>query len=143
MSVVYIDAESFVKEWLKATPAVASLVPLPRNLGPAIFLAMPKIAPNPVILCSMITGGPASRKDLPEQASRMSFDVIAPTRDLARTITLALIELFENTQRGVLPLWSDGVTSLLNVQTLSTRWLPDPDSDTPRYVVDALITTVT
>lgn len=141
MTVTYVDIEDLVKQWLIESPTVADLVPLPNNLGPAIFLSMPTAAPNPVILCRLTSTGPAPRKDIPEQTARFGFNIVAPNRALAKQIALALIELCENTSRST-P-WSDGVSTILSAQALAMRWLPDDQSDVPRYVVDALITSVT
>lgn len=140
MGVHYGDPEQLVKAWLKTTP-VAATVPLPGNLGPAIFNAMPKAAPNPALLIELIGGGPLSRADLPAAQYRLSFDAFGRTRAEAAAITYALVEALENLGRE--STYTDGATTLYTASVVLVRWLPDPDSDTPRYVVDALVTTLT
>lgn len=141
MSVVYGDVEQVVKAWLRATPAVADLVPLPGGAGPAIFNAMPTSAPNPVILAELVAGGPSPREDLPCADYRITFDVYGRTRAEAAGVTYALVGVLESLARD--GSWDDGTTTVYAANVVLMRWFPDPDSDTPRYIVDALITTVT
>jgi len=135
------NTEILVKTWLRASAALAAMVPLPGGVGPAIFLAMPKGAPNPCILISQVSGGPSLRKDIPEQVARISFDVYGPNRTDASAIAVALMELLHNL--GSDGSYSDGLATIFAADVVGFRWQPDPDSDTPRYIVDALITTVT
>lgn len=133
------DVETAVKRWLSGGE-VAALVQ--RNALPMIFLAMPKGSPVPSVILSLIGGGPI-RADLPETLYRMSFDCWGTTRDeagaIARTV-VAELESLSLTGGYVEP--TTGVY-LGAAQVIMHRWQPDPDSDTPRYIVDALITTVT
>ncbi len=136
----YGDAAYLVKDWLLTLPSVTALVPLPTT-GAAIFLAMPSGAPNPVILINQVGGNPNARDDLPLATTRLSFDVYGRTRAQASQIAHALIaELDALARYGS---FSDGGMTLYHAQVAGSRWLPDPDSDTPRYIVDALVTTVT
>lgn len=134
----FAPTEVTVKDWLLTT-TVPTLVPRPDG-GVAIFNAMPKTTTLPAVALFQVTGGPTPLKDLPEQQVRIQFDCWATTRSEARSIALQIASELDNIQRngGVV---IDGVyLAATSVPTL--RWLPDPDSDTPRYIVDALITTV-
>ncbi len=133
------DIENVVKAWLRASPLVADLVPLPGNRGPAVYLSMPKSAPIPVVLVRMASTGPAPRKDIPEQVTRFSLHTVADSRDECWQIAAAIVDVLEQAREQQ---YSDGVTTVVNAQTVGVRWLPDEDSDAPRYVVEALITTV-
>lgn len=137
--IAYADVETLVKTWLRQT-GVAALVPLPDGSGPAIFNAMPKGAPEPAIICRLISGGPTSRNDIPVAEYRFSFSITAASKAQAADIAYALIETGEDLARN--GSYSDGITTLFSGRILAVRWQPDPDSDTPRYIVDALITTV-
>lgn len=130
---LYGPVDLAVQEWLKLR--------IPSSMTP-IYLAMPKSAPLPAMLCTLIGGGPVAGSDLPQCLYRLSFDCLATSRNGALTSATRLVsELqylgvadngYEATQGVYL-----GSASVLNM-----RWQPDPDSDTPRYIVDALITTV-
>ena len=79
--------------------------------------------------------------DLPVTRYRFSFDCLAKTRAQADVLALTLVSVIQWLGVGVGYESSVGVY-LASAETLSVRWQPDPDSDTPRYIVDALITTV-
>lgn len=134
----YADVENIVKAWANTTPLVAELTRT--GGGVSIFLAMPIGAPLPALILSRVGGAPAPRKDLPEDRARISFTCWAASRAQAFRIARILVEELESLSRtgG----WTSGNTLLAAAVTLTVRWLPDPDSDTPRYIVDALITTV-
>lgn len=134
--IIYGPIEQAVKSWLMTTD-VAPLVQ--RGAGVfSIYLAMPPAAPVPAVVVSLIGGGPRPRADLPVSRYRLSFDCWGSSRDeaslIARTLLAALGDL-----SGVTV---DGVT-LGGADVINMVWLPDPDSDTARYIVDALIATVT
>jgi hypothetical protein len=129
----FAPTEVTVAEWL-ATTTVAPLV------SSAIFNAMPKGAPLPAVVLFQVTGGPAVAKDLPEQQARIQFDCWAAKRSEARNVALQLASELDNLQREGGVVVSGVYLAATSVPTI--RWLPDPDSDTPRYILDALITTV-
>ena len=134
----FAATEVTVAEWL-AGSTVAPLVLRPDG-GVSIFNAMPKGAPLPAVVLFQVTGGPTPRKDLPEQTVRMQFDCWATTRSESRNIALQIAVELDNIQRNGGPIVSGVYLAATSSPTV--RWLPDPDSDTPRYIVDALITTV-
>lgn len=138
MSVLYGPIEQAVKTWLAGTD-VAALVQ--RSPGVySIYLVMPLAAPVPAVTITLAGGGPQPRADLPECRYRLSFNCWGTTRDeaslIARTLMGALVDLADP---GVVV----GGVYLGGAEILNMSWLPDPDSDTPRYIVDALIATVT
>lgn len=135
---VFPSTETTVKTWL-ATTTVAALVTRPDG-GINVFTAMPKGAPLPCIVLFQVSGGPSALKDLPEQQARIQFDCWATTRDEARNISSQLCSELDNLQRSVGPVINGVYVAATTVPQV--RWLPEPDSDTPRYIVDALITTV-
>ncbi|MET0415341.1 MAG: hypothetical protein ABW022_04910 [Actinoplanes sp.] len=141
MSVVvtYSDTVRVVQAWL-ATTSVAPLVQLPSG-PPAIYIAMPLSNPDKAVTLRLIAGRPDSRKDLPQQTDRVQFDCWAMTHDDASAIKLALVSELESLAR--LGGFVAGLTYIGSAVVVSQRWLPDKDSDRPRYIVDALITTVT
>jgi len=137
--IAYADTETVVKTWLLSSD-VAPLL-LRSDGGYSIYNAMPPKAPIPALVMFQVAGGPRTRKDLPEQQVRMQFDCWGKTRKEAGDIARTLIGELENcalTGGRVI-----GGVYLGTAVTQMMRWLPEPDSDTPRYIVDALITTVT
>lgn len=138
MTEIYGPVDVAVKTWLAGTQ-LADLTLQPG--GPAIHLAMPKSNPQPAILINLIAGGPVSRADLPMTRYRLQFDCIAKSRDTASLLARVLV-----TELDALGFTNPGVVAagvyLGGADVLSMRWLPDPNSDVPRYIVDALITTV-
>lgn len=134
----FAATEETVKQWLLTT-TVAPLL-LRSDGGISIFNAMPKGSPLPAVVLFQVTGGPTPLKDLPEQQVRIQFDCWATTRSEARNIALQIAVELDNIQRNGGPVVNGVYLAATSVPTI--RWLPDPDSDTPRYIVDALITTV-
>lgn len=137
--VAYGDVESAAKAWL-ATTDVAPLVTRTAG-GLSVFLAMPASAPTPCVIVRRVGGGPAVRKDLPEDHSRLSFDCWADTRSQAILIARTLIAECDSLGRN--GGYIAGSVYLCVADVLSLLWLPDPDSDKPRYIVDALVTSLT
>lgn len=137
--ILYADTEAVIKTWLHTT-SVAPLL-LRDDGGYSIYNAMPARSPVPALIAWQVTGGPLTHKHLPEQQVRMQFDCWGLSRlqsgDIARTL---IAELEWLAQGG-----GDIISGVYlgAAATQAMRWLPDPDSDTARYIVDALITTVT
>jgi hypothetical protein len=134
----YANTETTVKTWLTTT-TVAALVTRPGG-GINVFNAMPKGAPLPAVVLYQSSGGPSALKDLPEQAARIRFDCWAASRAEASSIALQICAELDNLQRSVGPI-VDGVY-LAATSSPTMFFLPDPDSDTPRYIVSALVVTV-
>lgn len=138
--ITYGSVEPAVKTWL-ATTSVAALVT--RSPGVlSIYLSMPPAAPIPAVLITLVGGGPLGNADLPQTSYRVQFDCLGLTRDQASQLAQALIAELEWLGRGGPGVVVGGVY-LGSAGVVSTQWSPDPDSDRPRYIVDAAITTVT
>lgn len=140
MSVVaYADTENVVKAWL-ATTDVAPLVARADG-GLSIFLAMPRTPVMPSVVLTRVGGGPVYRKDIAEDRARISFTCWGTSRASAGVVCRNLVAACDALARtgG----WESGPTLLGAAEVINVMWLPDPDSDTPRYIVDALVTTIT
>lgn len=140
MSVVtYAEAEGVVRSWLLTT-GVAPMVTRTDG-GVSIFLAMPTGSPIPAVVLSRVGGAARPRKDLPEDQARISFDCWGKSRAQASSIAYAVMSELDSLSRA--QGYTLGSTSLVAAETLALVWQPDPESDTARYVVDALVTVLT
>lgn len=137
--IFYADTELVIKTFLLGT----GVAPLVRRAdgGYSIYNAMPPAAPIPAVIAFQVSGGPESSKDIPEQRTLIQFDCWGKTRqqagDIARLL-MSELEWLGRTGGKII-----GGVYLGTATVNNMRWLPEPDSDTPRYIVDALITTVT
>lgn len=135
---VYPDTEALVKTWLAGTP-VADLVRRPDN-GLNIFEAMPLSSPLPAVVLSRVGGAPDRNSDVPVDIARISFDCWAATRAQARQIAGALASAAVNlSEHGG---YESGTARLYVAEIVGWVWLPDPQADMPRYIVDALFTAI-
>lgn len=134
----YLDIEGLVKAWLATTP-VAALVARPGG-GHHIYQAMPVGAPLPSVIVQRVGGGPARRSDVPADVARITCHCWAATRPDAVAIAQAVTAAIQNlAETGG---FTSGSSRLVAGEVVSWVWIPDPQSDTPRYVVDGLITAV-
>jgi hypothetical protein len=136
--VIYADAEALVKAWLLTTD-VAPLLTRDDG-GVSIFMAMPASAPLPALVLTRAGGSPRPGKDLPEEEARMRFHCWGRSRAQAITIARTLVGECESLARtgG----FDDGGARLAAMAVVSLFWLPDRESDTARYVVDARALTI-
>lgn len=136
--VSFTDTETLVKTWLSTTD-VKPLVTRADN-GVSIYMAMPPAAPIPAVILTRVGGGPRSRKELPEDYARLSFSCWGRSRAEAGTIARTLVAELESLARtgG----FDSGDSRLAAAEVLRVFWLPDPDSDTARYIVDAMVLTL-
>jgi hypothetical protein len=133
------DIEGLVKTWLGFT-AVAALVRRTDG-GLNIFEAMPLSAPLPSVVLSRISGSADPRSDVPVDTARIQFDCWAATRTEAKKIAAALAaEAVNLSEHGGFKLGAD---RLFVAEIVGWVWLPDRQSDTARYVVDATFTALT
>lgn len=137
-TVRFADAEPLCKAWALTT-SVAALVTRP-DTGVSIYLSMPSSAPVPALVITRVGGAPRARADLPQDAARMQFDCWGKSRAQAAAICHALISELDSLARA--GGFSDGDARLAAAEVISMLWLPDPQSDTPRYVVIAVVTTL-
>lgn len=135
----YPDAEELCKAWLLSTPLVASLCTVGTDIN--IFIAMPLSAPTTAVTMRRVGGATPISSDIPYDSPRMSFDCWAPTRRAANAIASAIMtEVYNLGETGG---WTNPELGRLYTGTiLSMRWLPDRESDAPRFIVDATFTTI-
>lgn len=131
----YRDAETLVQQWLIDTPAVADLVRRASDGLPSIYKAMPRAAPLPSIELYRVGGAPPPGSDTPVDLARLAFECWAGDRAAAVAIGQAVVDAVDGL--GGSGGWQGPAGRLHAAEVLAVRWLPDPDSDTPRYVVDA------
>lgn len=136
----YGPVDLAVKTWL-AGSSVAALLPTAGG-SVAAYLAMPKSSPVPALLITLVSGGPRAGADLPTAQYRLSFDCLGTTRAQASAVCLELVAVLQDLGVGDAGVLAEGVY-LASAEVLMMRWQPDPNSDTARYIVDALIATVT
>lgn len=135
-SIVISDVEGVVKSWLATTP-VASLVA--RGSSYNIYLAMPKGTPLPAVVLHRVGGAP-SRTVMPTDEAVIRFHCWAEHRPTASAIAVALVGAIEGL--SVSGGYAVSNCRLKTAQTLTWHFLPDPTSDTPRYLVEASFTAV-
>lgn len=135
---IYTDVENLVKQWVLTTPVAPLLTRT--DGGTSIFLAMPASSPLPALVLSRVGGAPRASSDVPEDAARMTFNCWGTTRTQCGQIARTLMAELENlSQTGG---FVSGDARLVAAQVLNMFWLPDPESDTARYIVDATVVTV-
>ncbi len=123
-----VDAEDVAKAWVLSTD-VAGMV------SNKVFLAMPVGAPNPCITLSRVGGAPPQGSATNEDIARISFTVYGPTRPVAKNISKALASELVSVSEGNPVLTSAGMMDVSEL--ISWIWSPDPQSDAPRYILDA------
>lgn len=74
------------------------------------------------------------RIDGPDDAARFQFDVWGGSKDAAEDTAVALAGVLSAARFE-----AEG-GRLLSADHLATRWFPDPETDRPRYIVEALAT---
>lgn len=128
--VAFVDAEDVAKAWLLTT-SVAALV------SNKVFMAMPSGSPLPSVILSRVGGAPLPGSDVPADQARISFSCYAASRPQAKSITVALVGELESL--GYAPPVDTAAGRIDTAQVISNLWLPDSTTDTPRYIVDALL----
>jgi hypothetical protein len=125
-AVAFPDAEHVATRWLNSSTIGA----------PASTDLLGWHAPEPRIVITRVGGTPtlAIRIDRP----RLDVDVYAPTKadahDLAQAARVRLHELPTGDHRDL------GAVVCNVVDELGLQWLPDPDTNTPRYVLTLAVT---
>ena len=138
-AVTFADTEAVVKRWL-ATTSVAPLISRPGG-GLNIFGAMPNSSPLPALIVTRVGGGVDAVAEVPSDLARISFACWAATKDSASALYRAVLGEVDTLAR--VGGWTEAPTTLLAGSVESVVWLPDPDSDVPRYIVDAHMITIT
>lgn len=120
----YVDAEGAVKAWVRATVSA---------FGSRVFLGLPEGgAAYPCATVNRIGGAPQPG-DTPIDDAAISLSVWGSSRGMAESATRDLI--------GAIASINGGTTMTTGVICGGARvnlvlWQPDPDDDTPRYIVD-------
>lgn len=110
----WVDVESAVREWVRdSVPAIA-------RRG---FFGVNNSAPFPQIVLRRIGG--------PDDACLIRFDVWATSKAEAASVAAELA-----TAADALASYTHASALLHAASVDQSRWLPDVDSDQPRYVVD-------
>ena len=137
MSLAYgfTDVGDMAKLWLTACPVAALVTDVN---GVHIYNAMPLGSPARVITVARVGGGPPARSDIPYDQSRLSFQCWSDTRSSAHQIAQSLMTSIVNlSEVGGFPA-PGGLGRLHAGEVINLRWLPDPDADIPRFIVDAI-----
>lgn len=114
----WVDVEDAVRAWARgALPAIDGRV----------FFGASNDAAMPQVVLSRI-GGPDGR-------CLIQFDVWAKTKAAAAQVAASLATAIDALGR-----YTHDQTLLLGARVEGVRWLPDEESDTPRYVVEATFT---
>ncbi|MDP8971148.1 MAG: DUF3168 domain-containing protein [Actinomycetota bacterium] len=133
-----VDTELLAWHWTHTTPVAALVTREPGKYN--IFRAMPIGSPLPSVVLSRVGGAPPRRSDMPLDVARISFDCWAADRTTAADIARELVGACENLSQAGAYTHAAGI--LLAAEVVSHIWVPDPESDTPRYVVDAMFTSI-
>ena len=117
----WVDVEGAVREWARG----AGLL-----VGGRVFFGAAKAALPPVVLQRL--GGV-------DGEAFIQFDVWGGDKAEAAAAAADLAEAVDALERYDS---DDGTTTLLGAVVDNVRWLPDPDDDRSRYVVDATFVAV-
>lgn len=134
-TLVYADVEGAVRDWLKDASEIAALV------DGRVFFAIPEPTNWPLIVVHQVSGGPDAG-EAPISNSLIQIDCWSgPTKtgkankaeatEVMNAVVGAVQSLTCGTSMG-----TAGVALGARIQNVS--WLPDPDTNQARYVVDAL-----
>jgi hypothetical protein len=114
-----VDVTAGVIAWVKAV--------LPATFGTRVFSGYNSAAAQPQVVVQRIAG--------PDDACYIQFDVWAVGRSEAALAAAQLATMVSALARFV-----SGNVLLKDATVESIRWLPDPESDTPRYIVEVTFT---
>lgn len=115
----WVDVEAAIREWARDTVT---------GVNGRVFFGAAKAALPQIVLARL--GGP-------DDSAFIQFDVWGSDKAEAADAAAELATAVDALDRYV----SDDATTILHGATVDgIRWLPDPDDDRPRYVVDATFT---
>lgn len=117
----WIDVEGAVRTWARAT-----LTPLANR----IFFGYSEASAQPQIVLQRIGG--------PDDACLIQFDVWAASKAAAAVEAAKLATALDALSRYT----AFATVLLLGARVDSIRWLPDAETDSPRYIVEATIMAV-
>jgi hypothetical protein len=123
------DVELAVRDYLRADSGVSALA------SNRVFYGVPKAGAPATFATVQRIGGGDDPSEAPVDLSLVQIDCWAQTKAVAQSlrdaVRTAFLELRPRTQ---------GSTVLYGAEVISDIWLPDPDSDRPRYSVTAQVT---
>lgn len=123
------DAEGAVLDWLLEHPRMIAA----GNKG--VWFGVPSgTPPKPFITLARVGGGPVNG-EIPLDQARISFSVWAGSKIAAASVAGVLVEVLHAMRTT--PLREDAVGR--GASDISVLWLPDPETKTPRYMVDATV----
>ena len=114
----WVDVEDAVRAWVREA--------LP-DLEGRVFFGANNDAAMPQVVLSRITG--------PDNRCLIQFDAWADTKAAAAQLAADLATALDALGR-----YTHDATLLHGARVEGVRWLPDEESDTPRYVVEATFT---
>lgn len=134
------DVEGALRTWMRTLSSITTLV------GQRVFFGVPKGAGEstfPLVTVSRVGGGDAEGEAPVDQALVQvecwgSFDASGNGRKAQATALVNAVRSEFRAVNGSTVL--SGTTIALGINVESVVWLPDPDSDRPRYVVTAEVT---
>lgn len=115
---VWVDVEKAIREWAR------DWVP---SLDGRVFFAANDNTKTPQCVVQRISG--------PDDACLVQFDVWAPKKADAAGVAMELATALDALARYEF----EGIL-LHGANPLNVRWLPDPESNAPRYIVEAIFT---
>ena len=117
-----------MRTWLRTRTTLTALV------GDRVFFGIPAGITYPMIAISRVGGGPMRAGPL--DAPRLSFAVWGNTKKDAADVVKALVAVLHEMEMDRLDPSSVGE----GAEGITVLWLPDPNDDRPRYIVDATVT---
>lgn len=131
------DIEGALRTWMRTLPSVIAIV------GQRVFFGVPKNAVDatfPLVTVSRVGGGDAEGEAPVDQALVQvecwgSIDGSGNGRKAQATALVNAVRSEFRAVNGSTVL--SGTTIAFGINVESVVWLPDPDSDRPRYVVTA------
>lgn len=129
---VFADVEGAVRTWLRTVPVVTALV------STRVWFAVPEDSPTyPLVALSRVGGSPQG-PETPVDDARLQFDCFGRTKAEAAAVAYAVCGAVHTLRAGTA---LDSTAVALSGQVvLGPLFSPDPDDNSPRYIVDAVIT---
>lgn len=129
--ILFTDVEGAMRTWLRRQPLVKAQV------GGRIFFGMPDdgAAAFPLVTLARIGGKPQTGL-APLEDVRLTLTVWAGSKRTAIEVVRSICTSLQGMASEALDAEVVGYGAVVD----SVLWLPDPDDNTPRYVVDTTVT---
>jgi hypothetical protein len=128
-AIVLADAEGAVRAWARANAAIAAAFTGGIYFGPPEGTVM-----FPLVRLQRVGGGPVPG-DTPLDDAAISFLVWGSSKAQAAAAVMVLASEVQSMTCGTA--MGSGAVGLGARVTLGPVWSPDPDTDRPRYLLDA------